>query len=76
MGINLSAAQNPAELIDPFFGHGDITKRTLRPCSDQFYRDPVRLLRLVRFHLLYGLEISETIQIEKFNLSAITFLLT
>lgn len=73
MGINLSATQNPVELIDPFFGKDDITNNVLRPCSDQFYRDPVRLLRLVRFHLLYGLEISETIQIEKFNLSAITF---
>lgn len=36
-------------LSDPLLGKKDIESKVLSPCSDDFYRDPVRILRAFRF---------------------------
>jgi poly(A) polymerase len=46
--------------IDPLNGRGDIEARRLRAVSDDIFRhDPLRMLRAVRFMMLYGLTIDE-----------------
>ncbi|HSV58819.1 MAG TPA: multifunctional CCA addition/repair protein [Variovorax sp.] len=42
-------AWQPAELIDPFDGQGDLQRRQLRHVTDAFREDPVRILRVARF---------------------------
>lgn len=42
------------EIVDPFGGREDIEKKVLRHVSDAFAEDPVRVLRLARFHARYG----------------------
>ena len=39
-----------SQLIDPFNGATDIAQRRLRHVADAFAEDPVRILRLARFH--------------------------
>ena len=41
-------------LIDPLNGVQDLKKKVLNPCSDDFYKDPVRFLRALRFSLKLG----------------------
>lgn len=43
--------------IDPFKGKEDLKSKILKPCSFDFYLDPVRFLRAVRFNILLGFEI-------------------
>lgn len=48
--------------IDPLGGSGDIEKQILRSCGepeDRFKEDPIRILRMVRFSVKYGLVIEE-----------------
>lgn len=42
-------------LIDPFNGEADIEGKVLRHVSPAFADDPVRVLRLARFHARYGM---------------------
>jgi hypothetical protein len=37
------------QFIDPCNGKEDLENRILRPCSEDFYKDPVRYLRAIRF---------------------------
>ncbi len=37
------------KFVDPYNGVADLKNKILRPCSDNFYLDPVRFLRLIRF---------------------------
>ena len=46
--------------------------KKLELISDEFYRDPVRLLRLLRFKLLFNFDISKSINLGKFNLAKLT----
>jgi hypothetical protein len=39
------------EFIDPFNGMADMESKVLRACGDDFCKDPVRLLRVVRFSI-------------------------
>ena len=39
-----------SQLIDPFNGATDVAQRRLRHVADAFAEDPVRILRLARFH--------------------------
>ncbi len=56
-------ARNPLteEVIDPFNGRGDITRRVIRcvGSNDRFNEDPLRMMRAVRFacQLSFGLKI-------------------
>ena len=42
------------EVIDPFNGFRDLSNKVLRHVSAAFADDPVRVLRLARFHARYG----------------------
>ena len=54
--INAIAQNEAGGLIDPFLGAQDIDNRVLRHVSSAFADDPVRVLRLARFHARYGPE--------------------
>ncbi|MBT3983122.1 MAG: CCA tRNA nucleotidyltransferase [Bacteriovoracaceae bacterium] len=57
-------------LIDPFGGLGDLQKRTIRPCSDDFSKDPVRFLRMIRFAIKENLNYPDECDqlLKRFNL--------
>lgn len=42
------------EIIDPFKGLSDLENKVLRPVSEHFKEDPIRLLRVARFLARYG----------------------
>ena len=44
------------EYIDPYGGMEDIENKVLRHVSEAFTEDPIRLLRLARFHAKFGSE--------------------
>ncbi|MBM3375507.1 MAG: hypothetical protein FJY35_05375 [Betaproteobacteria bacterium] len=48
--INAMAVDATGHLHDPFHGQADLTEKVLRHVSPAFCEDPVRLLRLARFH--------------------------
>lgn len=49
-------------LIDPCGGVKDLHERVLRPCSPScFHDDPLRIIRVARFAVAYGLQISPEI---------------
>jgi tRNA nucleotidyltransferase/poly(A) polymerase len=65
---------NGWKLIDPLGGRADLATGNLVPCSENFYLDPVRFLRAIRFHIKYHLIIDprilsrlEEISIENFS---------
>jgi hypothetical protein len=51
LGIEFGSpgASDEFKLVDPYQGMKDLKDGVLRPCSDDFYNDPVRLLRTLRF---------------------------
>lgn len=55
---------------DPFGGIEHIKQKILQPCFEHFFFDPVRLLRLIRFKLQLGFELSPYLEknIGKFSL--------
>lgn len=61
-------------LIDPYEGRADLAQKVLRPISENFHRDPVRILRALRFELALGFKRSEELdrQLERANLSELT----
>ena len=48
--INAIAESHDGKLIDPFGGLSDIKNKLLKHVSDAFYEDPLRVLRVARFH--------------------------
>lgn len=48
--INAIAENSGGQLIDPYNGQADIQARILRHVSPAFSEDPLRILRLARFH--------------------------
>lgn len=48
--INAIAQDENAQLIDPYGGVKDIEDKVLRHVSEAFLEDPLRVLRLLRFH--------------------------
>lgn len=48
--INAIAQNNQGQLIDPYNGQADLQKKVLRHVSNAFVEDPLRVLRLARFH--------------------------
>ena len=48
--INAIAESHEGKLIDPFGGLSDIRNKLLKHVSDAFYEDPLRVLRVARFH--------------------------
>lgn len=47
-------SSNPNDTIDPFGGLNDLKFKVLRHVSEAFSDDPVRVLRLARFHARFG----------------------
>ena len=60
IGIKLNSNYRD-ELIDPLKGLRDLKQRILRPCSSDFFSDPVRFLRAIRFSLKLNFALDPTI---------------
>jgi len=61
MMADLDAFLGPGPLVpmDPLGGQADLRAGRLRPCApDAFQRDPVRILRAVRFEAAFGLRLT------------------
>ncbi|WP_370306051.1 multifunctional CCA addition/repair protein [Sinimarinibacterium flocculans] len=52
--INAIAEDEDGVLIDPYGGRQDIAARVLRHVSEAFVEDPVRVLRVARFHARFA----------------------
>lgn len=52
--INTIAIDSEGVLIDPYGGCSDLASRTLRPVSEAFMEDPLRILRVARFACTLG----------------------
>lgn len=52
--INAMAKSDDGALIDPYGGAADLKARVLRHVSPAFAEDPVRILRLARFHARFA----------------------
>lgn len=52
--INAIAQQEDGTLIDPCHGTQDLANKVLRHVSPAFAEDPVRILRIARFHARYA----------------------
>lgn len=60
--IMLELYQGAANVIDPMGGLGHLNQKILEKCSDDFAKDPVRLLRALRFKNLLGFSFSPAIK--------------
>jgi tRNA nucleotidyltransferase (CCA-adding enzyme) len=52
--INAMARDEAGALVDPYRGERDLRERILRHVSPAFAEDPVRILRVARFHARYA----------------------
>jgi tRNA nucleotidyltransferase (CCA-adding enzyme) len=52
--VNAIARNEDGSLVDPYGGKRDLDARVLRHVSDAFAEDPVRILRLARFHARFA----------------------
>jgi tRNA nucleotidyltransferase (CCA-adding enzyme) len=52
--INAMAQDEAGNLIDPYGGRADLEQKLLRHVSPAFAEDPVRILRLARFHTRFA----------------------
>lgn len=48
------------EIVDPFGGQRDLAAKKLRHVSDAFAEDPVRVLRVARFHVRFGFTVAKS----------------
>ncbi|MCK5883321.1 MAG: hypothetical protein KAG61_06510 [Bacteriovoracaceae bacterium] len=61
LGAKLQCRVEKSELIDPLNGIVALEKKLLIPCGNDFFHDPVRFLRLIRFGHNLGFELDEKI---------------
>ena len=77
IGIEIKKQDNKIEekIIDPFNGVEDLKSLTLRYINSNFFLDPVRFLRLIRFHIQKNYTIDSVIisKLTNFNLQKISF---
>ncbi len=52
--INAIACDDDGRLVDPYGGQRDLDARLLRHVSEAFCEDPVRILRVARFHARFA----------------------
>jgi tRNA nucleotidyltransferase (CCA-adding enzyme) len=52
--VNAIAQDEGGALVDPYGGRADIEARVLRHVSEAFVEDPVRVLRVARFHARFA----------------------
>jgi len=74
MGFELSCKNNSMKLIDPFHGEKHLQEKKLCFIDQNFFKDSVRFLRMIRFSVKYELAIDDTLvsQVSQFNLSALS----
>ena len=51
--INAMAKSASGHIVDPYDGQGDLSKKLLKHVSDNFSKDPLRVLRVARFAARY-----------------------
>ncbi|MFT6630114.1 MAG: hypothetical protein ACJAS4_000048 [Bacteriovoracaceae bacterium] len=61
------------EFIDPCLGQKDLGEKLLRPCSPDFFQDPVRYLRALRFSRNLGFTIDQEILVAMSELGTEVF---
>ena len=68
-----SSGKNTCRIIDPFGGIEDLKSLILKPCGENFFKDPVRFLRAVRFKISLGAKWSPKIEnkMGEFNLKGL-----
>ena len=70
--INKCLAENMT-FVDPYDGETDLTNNNLNSHNPDFYLDPVRLLRMLRFKSKFNLNLDSSLQLNQFNLQELTF---
>ena len=72
--FNFSNHQITEKIYDPYNGLNDIKNKILGNIDDDFYKDSVRFLRLIRFSIKLNFSVSEQIikNISKFNLTQLS----
>ncbi len=73
IGIHFGApgTNEEYELVDPSDGLTALNNKELIPAGNEFYKDPVRMLRTLRFHLKYGYSY-KSVDFSRFDLSLLT----
>jgi tRNA nucleotidyltransferase (CCA-adding enzyme) len=72
--FGVTGSDDEFKLIDPFNGVDDLNSKTLRPVGENFYKDPVRYLRTLRFKKSLSMELSRELKedIVYFNLDKLS----
>ena len=74
IGIEINLKNRTESVIDPYQGVRDLQAKQLREVSSDFFLDPVRFLRLIRFMIKYNFEMSASIKdhLTRFDLSELS----
>jgi len=74
IGFELTFTDLSYKLIDPYLGEIDLKNKILRNITNDFYKDPVRFLRLIRFKHLLNFSIDNEIlkNMGQFDLTEMT----
>jgi tRNA nucleotidyltransferase/poly(A) polymerase len=74
IGMELEIKNEKERIVDPYNGVDDLKAKKLKMVSENFFLDPVRFLRLVRFSVKYHLAIDESIEkkLGKFDLTELS----
>lgn len=67
--FNVVNGKLEAKLVDPFSGVVDIENKEISYINDDFFKDPVRLLRAIRFSINTGFTLETTNSYSSFDLS-------
>ena len=72
--FGVSGADDEFTVLDPYHGMQDLQEKKMREVSSDFFHDPVRLLRLIRFSERFNFAIDEKLKnnIFQFNLSKLS----
>ncbi len=71
MGFELSFKKNTYVFIDPYNGDANLKEKKLKFIDQNFFKDSVRFLRMIRFSIKYQLSIDSELKgsLAEFNLS-------
>jgi tRNA nucleotidyltransferase (CCA-adding enzyme) len=74
MGFEFSFKNNSIKLIDPYSGAIDLAEKRLKIIDDNFFKDSVRFLRMIRFKIKYRMFLDSSLEkyIGTFNLSSLS----
>lgn len=68
--FGMPGADDEFKFVDPYNGIKDLNEKKLRPCGPNYYNDPVRFLRLIRFKEKFDFEFVG--DVKKFDLTELT----